>query len=269
MVIRRIITGVLVAGLVGLIIWVGEPYYTIAACLVAALATFEFYRLVHKDHISPLLYFGIVLSLLFIVSAHIQSILALPILLAIITVVPLTWVLFRKNKDNSFTSWAWTVAGILYIGFMLSFYVKIRAFPDGREWAYVILACTALCDAFAYAIGSTLGKHFLASSISPGKTWEGAAGGMAASILFALILGTCFQLHLQWWMLLILGAIIGLFSQIGDLAESLLKRNTGAKDAGTLLPGHGGMLDRIDSHLLIAPIAYYLILLIKELGWSI
>jgi len=216
-----------------------------------------------------LTYLGIVFSILIVLNAHSQSNITLPILLAAITVIPLTWVLFRKNKDNSFASWSWTLAGVLYIGLMLSYYVSTRALSDGKWWAYLILACTALCDAAAYAVGSTLGKHALASSVSPGKTWEGAAGGMAASILFAVILGIWFQLPMQWWQMVVFGIIIGLFSQIGDLIESLLKRNVGAKDSGHLLPGHGGILDRIDSHLLVAPVAYYLIVLANNQGWFI
>ncbi len=267
MVIRRIVTGVLLAVFVGVVIWFGEPWFTIVACLISALATFEFYRIARNDHVQPLTYLGIAFSILFIINAHSQSYLTLPILLAAITVIPLTWVIFRKKKDNSFISWSWTVAGILYIGLMLSYYVSIRSLNDGRWWAYLILACTALCDASAYAVGSTLGKHALASSVSPGKTWEGAFGGMAASILFAVILGICFQLPVHWWQLMVFGIIIGFFSQIGDLVESLLKRNLGTKDSGRLLPGHGGILDRIDSHLIVAPITYYLIILANNQGW--
>ena len=268
-VVRRIITGVLVGIFVGIVIWVGEPWFTITACLVAALGAFEFYRMVNSEHVQPLACLGIFFCLLIVLNAHSQSSLTMPILMAAITVIPLIWVLFRKNKDNSFASWGWTVAGVLYIGLMISFYINMRALSDGRWWAYLVLACTALCDVFAYAVGSNLGKHAMATSVSPGKTWEGAAGGMAASIFFAVILGLCFQLPGQWWQFFILGAIIGLFSQIGDLVESLLKRNAGKKDAGHLLPGHGGILDRIDSHLLVGPIAYYGIFFANEIGWFI
>jgi phosphatidate cytidylyltransferase len=89
---------------------------------------------------------------------------------------------------------------------------------------------------------------------------------MCASIIFALVLGTWFQLPLNYWQLIITGLIIAVFSQAGDLVESMLKRNMKTKDAGHLLPGHGGILDRIDSHLLIAPISYFLIILINNQG---
>jgi phosphatidate cytidylyltransferase len=116
-------------------------------------------------------------------------------------------------------------------------------------------------------IGSNLGKHAMASSVSPGKTWEGAAGGLAFSVVAAVILAIGFKLPLYYWQMVAAGLIIGVFAEIGDLVESLLKRNMQVKDAGSLLPGHGGFLDRIDSHLLIAPVAYYLIVLVNNQGW--
>ena len=273
MVIRRIITGVLIAIFVAFIIWFGEPWFTIAACMVAAVATFEFYRMVKTEYVQPLSYFGIACSVIFIANAYYIAYAPSPypctfsILFASITVIPLIWVLFRRNKDNSFINWGWTLAGILYIGWLMSFYVLIRSMENGIGWVLLVLSCTALCDVFAYAVGSTVGKHPLAASVSPGKTWEGAAGGLAASIVFALIVSTLFNLPLSYWQMIIAGIIIGIFSQIGDLVESLLKRNMNAKDTGHLLPGHGGILDRIDSHLLIAPVAYYLIVLLINQGW--
>jgi len=267
MVIRRIITGVSVAVVVALFIWLGDPWFTLAACLVSLIATFEFYRMVKTDHTQPLTYLGLVFSILFVLAVHSPFSITCSLLFALITVVPLLWMLFRHNKENAFADWGWTVTGILYIGWMLSFYVLIRALDNGIWWVYLVIACTALSDVFAYAVGSTVGKHALASSISPGKTWEGSAGGLAASIIFALILGTWFQLPLNLWQMVVAGLIIGVFSLLGDLVESLLKRNMHTKDAGQLLPGHGGILDRIDSHLLIAPVAYYLILLINNQGW--
>jgi phosphatidate cytidylyltransferase len=119
----------------------------------------------------------------------------------------------------------------------------------------------------ASAVGSKIGKHALASSVSPGKTWEGSAGGLAASIIFAVVVSVCFNLPINYWQMIVAGVVIGILSQLGDLVESLLKRNMKTKDAGSLLPGHGGILDRIDSHLLVAPVAYYLILLATNQGW--
>ena len=103
----------------------------------------------------------------------------------------------------------------------------------------------------------------MAPSISPGKTWEGAIGGLLASIAASLILGTIFPLPFNYWQIALLGCIISIFAQLGDLVESMLKRNTGVKDAGKLIPGHGGILDRIDSLIFSGVIVYYCVILIK------
>lgn len=267
MVVKRIITGVLVGLAVGIVIWAGEPWFTLTVCLVTILATLEFYRIVQSEHVQPLTYFGLALSVLVVLNSHSPYSFTLPILLVLATLVPLIWMLFRQNKDHAFINWGWTLAGVLYIGWLLSFYITLRAFDQGIWWAFMVLASTALCDVFAYAVGSLTGKHPIASSVSPGKTWEGCAGGMAASIIVAVVLSICFNLPLQYWQMVIAGIIIGLLSEAGDLVESLLKRNMRTKDTGSLLPGHGGILDRIDSHLLIAPVAYYLIVLAASQGW--
>lgn len=277
MVVKRVITGISIGIFAGIIIWVGEPWFTIVFCLTSVLATFEYYRIVRNEHIKPLTYLGIAFSILFILNAYIQqyrftsplfsSYFVYPLLFALLTLIPLIWMLFRHNKDNSFINWSWTVTGVLYVSWLLSFYILIRALDNGIWWTLLVLSSTAMCDVFAFFIGSTLGKHSLASSISPGKTWEGAVGGLTASIAFSVILSIWFDLPLNYWQMIVAGLIIGVFSQLGDLVESLLKRNMKAKDAGNLLPGHGGILDRIDSHLFIAPVAYYLIVLAIEQGW--
>jgi phosphatidate cytidylyltransferase len=267
MVVKRVVTGLLIAVVIVFTIWFGEPVLTVLACAAAGWAAFEFYRIVKSEHIHPLMYFGIAFSVLLVLNAHSPWPFTLPLIFVLITLIPLIWMLFRHNKDNSFINWGWTVAGILYTGWLLSFYVSLRAMDNGMGWLFLVLGCTALSDVFAYAVGSTVGKHAMASSVSPGKTWEGSAGGMAGSIACAVAMGFIFQLPLAVWQMVTAGIIIGVFSQIGDLVESLLKRNMRAKDAGTVLPGHGGILDRIDSHLLIAPVAYYLIFLISSQGW--
>jgi len=277
MIVKRIVTGLVIAVIVAVLICLGGIPFTTAACIVAILACFEFYRIVKSQGIRPLSWFGIVFSALMIVNAYIQQYnlsflpypadFTLPLLLTLMTIIPLIWILFRPNNDNAFIDWGWTVAGILYTGWLLSFYVQIRSTENGMAWIFLVLSCTALCDAGAYAVGSNLGKHAMASSVSPGKTWEGSAAGLATSVIIAVILAIVFKLPLYYWQMVAAGLIIGIFAQLGDLVESLLKRNMHAKDAGNLLPGHGGMLDRVDSHLLIAPVAYYLIVLVNNQGW--
>ncbi len=266
MVLKRIITGVALGIFAGVIIWLGDPWFTVAVCIAAAFGTFEFYRIVRYEKVQPLVYPGIFFSILFALQVHSPIPHTCELLFALIIVLPLIWMLFKQEKDNAFINVSWTIMGVLYVGWLMSFYVNIRNLQNGVGWAFLVLGCTALCDVFAYAVGSRLGKHALVSSVSPGKTVEGAVGGLAASIIFAVIVGVMFNLPLNLWQLALAGLIVGFFAEIGDLIESLLKRNMKAKDAGNILPGHGGILDRIDSHLLIAPIAYFLILLITKQG---
>jgi len=277
MIIKRIVTGLIIAVIVAVLICLGGIPFTAAACIVAILACLEFYRIVKSQGVRPLSWFGVVFSVFLIVNAYIQQCnlsflpfpadFTLPLLLTLMTLIPLIWMLFRPNKDNAFIDWGWTVAGILYIGWLLSFYIQIRWMANGIAWIFLVLSCTALCDVGAYAVGSNLGKHAMASSVSPGKTWEGSVAGLATSVIIAVILAIVFKLPLYYWQMIAAGLIIGIVAQLGDLVESLLKRNMHAKDAGNLLPGHGGMLDRADSHLLIAPVAYYLIVLVNNQGW--
>ena len=248
----------------GIIIWLGDPWLTIAGCIISGLAAFEFYRIVKHENIQPLTYPGILFSILFVLHSHASYPHAQALLLAIIVIFLLIWVLFKQNRDNAFISVAWTITGILYTGFLLSFYISMRNLTDGMGWVFLVLTSTALCDVAAYAFGSWLGKHPLAPSISPAKTIEGAIAGLIVSILFATALGIFFKLPINYLQMVTVGAVIAIFGQIGDLIESLLKRNMKTKDSGYILPGHGGILDRIDSHLLVGPVAYFLILLLTK-----
>jgi phosphatidate cytidylyltransferase len=277
MIVKRIVTGLIIGVVVAVLICVGGIPFLAAACIIAALACLEFYRIVKIQGVQPLNWLGVAFSILLIVNAYIQQYdfkflpyprdFSLTLLLALMTLIPLIWLLFRPNKDNAFINWSWTLAGILYTGWLMSFYMQIRLMENGIGWIFLVVSCTALCDVGAYVVGSNLGKHAMASSVSPGKTWEGSAGGLAISIIIAVIAAIAFKLPLHYWQMVAAGLIIGIFAQLGDLVESLLKRNMHAKDAGNLLPGHGGILDRIDSHLLVAPVAYYLIVLVNNQGW--
>ncbi len=277
MIVKRIITGLVLAAIVAVLIMLGGIPLVAAACVVAVLACIEFYRIVRARGVQPLGWFGMVFAVLLIINAYIRQLnlsflpypsdFILPLLLTLMTLIPLIWLLFRSNKDNAFINWGWTIAGILYTGWLLSYYITIRQVDNGMGWLFLVLSCTALCDVGAYVIGSNLGKHALASSVSPGKTWEGAGGGLAFSVITAVILTIGFKLPLYYWQMVAAGLIIGVLAEVGDLVESLLKRNMQVKDTGSLLPGHGGFLDRIDSHLLVAPVAYYLIVLVNNQGW--
>ena len=154
---------------------------------------------------------------------------------------------------------AMTVFGAVYTGFMLSHLVLMRALPDGRSYVVVLFASVWASDVFAYFAGTAFGRHKLAPHVSPRKSWEGAvAGGLAASA--AWIIARLFvRGAIPVVSLAIVGVGVAVAAIVGDLVESRIKREAGAKDSGDLLPGHGGFLDRFDSVIAAAVIAYYLL----------
>jgi len=147
-----------------------------------------------------------------------------------------------------------------YVAFMAGFTVLLTAQDGGQWWTLAFLIVVVSVDTGAYATGLTFGKHPMAPNISPKKTWEGFAGSVAAAVIAAVLLAI-FMLQQPWWVGVILGLTIVATATMGDLAESLIKRDLGIKDISTWLPGHGGFLDRVDSSLLSAAAAYALFLI--------
>ena len=271
---KRLLTALWGLPLLAIIIWFGEPWFTIFIAIWAALAVFEFYRLVANTRAKPLTYFGLAWTLFFIVSRNPEVISTLepyfdtsllpPLLLA--SAVTLSLILLlpyaRQKQETVFARWAWTIGGIIYVGWLLSYLVALRGLEDGRNWVFFALLVTFASDSAAFFTGKALGKHKLAPSISPGKTWEGAIGGIIGAIIISLlfILPTPLNLPLSWGQAILLGLLVSIFGQLGDLIESLFKRKMGVKDSGNLIPGHGGVLDRIDSVVLAGIVVYYYVI---------
>ena len=186
------------------------------------------------------------------------------------SVVSLVWYGRRRPAADGRTALGGLLllAAPLYAGGLLAHGIALRSLETGagggdelgRAWLLLAMLVVMATDTGAFAVGRAVGRHPMAPRISPSKTWEGAAGGMAAAVAAALLLGLLLDLGVPRWQPAVAGAVIGLSGQLGDLLESRLKRAANAKDSGALLPGHGGMLDRLDSILLALPAAYYLAL---------
>jgi len=260
---KRIITVLIGLPLLTAIIWFGEPWFTILVAIWGLLAVSEFYRMASAtEKVSPLTCFGLIWVLLFILSPHFDDARLTPLLLTSAVILSLIWLLLRRKKEGAFMGWAWTVGGILYIGWLLSHFVALRGLDDGRNWVFLALFATFASDTAAFLVGSAVGKHQLAPRISPGKTWEGAIAGVCGAIIISLLftLSTPLQLPLAYWQAILLGLLISIFGQLGDLSESLLKRNMGVKESGRLIPGHGGILDRTDSVVFAGIVVYYYVI---------
>jgi phosphatidate cytidylyltransferase len=178
------------------------------------------------------------------------------LLIVIAVVVSLTWLLLRRRQpERAMVNWALSLALALYVGGLMQFYFPLRRLPTEVPgfWVLALLGLSWVCDTSAYFVGRAMGRTPLAPAISPKKTVEGAVAGLVASALFGLALSI--PTAVPPLLLAGYGAAIGLATILGDLVESLLKRQTGVKDSGVLIPGHGGLLDRMDSLLLCAPIA--------------
>lgn len=154
---------------------------------------------------------------------------------------------------------AGTLMSTLYVG-LLTYLYLLRSLPDGWIWLIFMLACTWACDTAAYFVGTAFGKRKIAPVLSPKKSLEGAVGGLAGSVLTSSLFAYIYP-FLSVPKMLLLGLLVGLASEVGDLLESAFKRQAGIKDSSMLIPGHGGILDRIDSWLFTAPLVYYFVLL--------
>lgn len=154
---------------------------------------------------------------------------------------------------------AGTMMGTLYVG-LLNYFFLVRSLPDGWIWLIFTLAGTWACDTTAYFVGKAFGRRRLAPELSPKKTLEGAIGGIMGSVLAGYLFALIYP-FLPLSKMLLLGLLVGAAAEVGDLLESAFKRQAGVKDSSKLIPGHGGILDRIDSALFSAPLVYYYVLL--------
>lgn len=161
---------------------------------------------------------------------------------------------------------AHTLFPVLFVGLPLGYAIGLRAIPgeDGKDLLTLLLACVILADTAAYYVGSAFGRRLLAPTLSPAKSWEGALGGIGASVAGAILAHLWFYQRLPVGHALAVGALLGTAGIAGDLAESMIKRAAEAKDSSSLLPGHGGLLDRADSLLFAGPALYYYYKLVLE-----
>lgn len=178
--------------------------------------------------------------------------------------VLLRLVVFPEPIETPIVTVALTLFGFFYVPFLFSFLARLAFWPGGvYQSSFILLyllAVTKFCDAGAYAVGSLCGRHKMIPRISPGKTWEGFAGGLAASVLVSVLLARTIPLGLPGFTLthsVVLGILLSLASVVGDLAESVVKRDARIKDSGRFIPGIGGALDLIDSLLFTAPVFYF------------
>src|SRR5262245_10088521 len=182
----------------------------------------------------------------------------LPIALFLsIVALTLSVMVLPSRESHVFPTLVYSLFGVLFIGWNLSHLILLRLLPAG-QWSILFLCVVVwVGDSVAMYVGKSLGRWKMAPAISPGKTWEGAVGGAVGSVLIAIVSAGFWLPHMVLWQCVILGLCISLAAQMSDLPESMLKRYAGVRDSGGLIPGHGGILDRIDSMFFAAPTLVY------------
>jgi len=258
---KRIISSI---GLIVLIITAifNEFVFIASILLFIAVGMNEFFNMLRKKGIKVYSYFGAVIGLIiplsivlhyrynFAITKKIEFVLIIAALLFLLVLQ-----FKRREHKDVIIDISTTVFGVIYVSWLFSFLIKIRYMPEGAGLFAAVLIMTKLGDIGAYIVGMTLGKNPLLPKISPKKTVEGAIGGLFFSMLGAVISKN--WLGMPYLHAVLLGLFLGVLGQLGDLSESLIKRDCGVKDSGSVLPGMGGFLDEMDSLLFTAPVFYF------------
>jgi phosphatidate cytidylyltransferase len=263
---RRIYTILVLAPLLYAVIRYLPPLaFSGVVVLAGGLALFEFYRLCFSDRgHSWLIGIGLTGYAVLIFGTHRPEIIVPTLLATLIGIISVP-LLSRAPLEQSLRDGAMTLFGILYLGLTLGALSMTRLLPQGEWLIFFLLLVTWASDTGAYYIGTLYGRHRLAPTISPKKTVEGLVGGLIGAIIVAYAARWWFLPELSGLDCLVLAALLTITGLWGDLTESAMKRSAGMKDSGGILPGHGGMLDRLDSLLFTAPVFYYYVTMVSRL----
>lgn len=264
----RILSAVVGVPLLLLVAVAGGSWYVAAVTAGAMVATYEIISMLRGAGFRPLMLVGIGLTVALVLDALVTDAAIMPAILVLAVLIGLYQMMVRPDSGGALVDWALTLAPAIYVGGTMHYFIRLRSLPEGLFWILTALICTWICDIVAFFVGRRWGSIKLAPRISPAKSVEGAIGGLAGAILAAVALGPT----LGWLLgatglgpvatlgplrLAGLGLVIGVCAIVGDLMESFIKRQCGAKDSSGLIPGHGGVLDRIDSVLLAVVGAYF------------
>ena len=261
---KRWITGLSALPFLIFFVYKGGLFFTTLVSAASLVALWEYYRIAApgkaKSLSAIILWWGYGICCAIIWAAYAVGtdfILSL-LTLNFVTIALIS--LFQFKADRSVLDVIIRqIQGIIYIPVMLGFLILIRENQSGAIWIFLLLAVIFAGDTSAYYVGSYLGRHKLSPAISPGKTIEGAIGGLAANLVVGAIGKSFFLPGLPWGLSLLFFLAVGIAGQLGDLFESEMKRSSNIKDSSNILPGHGGVLDRIDALLFASPVAYFFI----------
>lgn len=248
---------------VGLVI-AGGWIYTLGASAILGFAAWEYWNFFRGSKYTPHKYFLIAATMICAVFRYVfagryfEPVFALSFFISII----ISLSRYEEDDANSLITMGLELIGLIFIAYFGTYLISLRFLPDGKMWVLLAIPAIGCGDIGAFLIGSRFGKHKMAPKVSPNKSMEGYAGGILFTVLYALLFSLIFTYgaaNITVGRAAILGVILGIVSPLGDLLESLIKRSFNKKDSGKVIPGHGGVLDRVDTWLLGGATAYFVI----------
>jgi len=259
---KRWLSVIVILPVLILMILHGRTSFSLFVLLASFITLREYFRIVYNKTDRPVLsllpVIGFIICLLIMAAAHFELFHHVPFIIVInILIIGLAGTFRFKDDPDFLDAAAKQIQGTIYVPLLLSHAILLRSDPDGAAWICFLLLLVFFGDIGAFYAGSYFGRTKLCPSVSPGKTVEGALGGLSASIIGGILFRYFFLPHLPLGHCLLLFICVGIIAPVGDLFESMLKRKGEIKDSGTIMPGHGGLLDRIDAVLFAAPVVYY------------
>jgi phosphatidate cytidylyltransferase len=258
---KRVISGLLFLPIFYLVAWELPPVYFMALVLAAAVVgQYEFYRIAQAQGSHPLRLPGIAVGALMVLEFYHPLVPALGTFLPVAAsafVIMIARLFSARPVNGAIEDVASTFLGVFYVAMLFAYQVAVRTGEDGKQWLVFLYFIIWASDIGAYSIGIPFGKHRLYAKVSPKKSIEGLLGALVASAAMALLCRAWFMPAIGAGEAIAVALMLAIVGTVGDLVESLFKRSAGVKDSGTLIPGHGGILDRMDSMLFAAPVLYY------------
>jgi len=261
---KRLIVAIILIPIGVTLIKLGGWPLTIFISLLLGVAAWEFCHLfIHAGYApaTPLVVTGVIaLTISRLASGFEHE----DLIFTIVVLIGMSYhlVAYERGRNTSAMDFVISIGGVVYLGVLGSHLISLRLLPDGLWWFMLVMPVTWLADSAAFFIGSRFGKHKIAPRLSPKKSWEGYIGGIMVGILSGILFSLLWGLVSPVMTIgrgIIVGVVLSVFPTLGDFGESMLKRQIGVKDSGNLLPGHGGLLDRLDSWIWAAAIGYYLV----------
>jgi phosphatidate cytidylyltransferase len=266
---KRLISAVFILPPLLVIVRFGSPvHFLLLLTLVVVIALLEFYRMLAAKGVPCRKWLGVGIGIFLPLTFYMGGMASHVAIAAAIMLSFITGLFERQELAMALQSLAFTLLGVFYVGWLLSHVILLRLLTEGIYYVFYVFGVVWLGDAVAMGTGTLLGRSKLAPTISPLKTIEGAIGGLIGSICGAVLGGMWLLDDVTLLQCIAMGVILAVLGQLGDLSESFLKRSVGIKDSSAIIPGHGGMLDKVDGILFGAPALYYYVLYVVRPGLS-